>query len=478
MASRKKKAPKPKPDPVVAAAAASAEPPSAFTPAPPATRNELLLAYVAIFALHAFVCMWVRNLGFDHISDDDFSRVTIAQGFAHKASLDPSGTSWLPFPFWILGFGMKILGRQLDTARGLSIFFASAAAPLPWIAMRLIGLPKLRGFLAWLFAFGMPWAVWVGAATVPESFSTSLSVAAVIALGNRADDVELSRRAKIAFGAAMMAACLSRYETWPMAAVLAIALALRWWKKRDQVTMIALTLCIAGPLLWMAWNAHAHDGPLHFFRRVATYHERYGAKDSTFDAATLFPKLLLALRPEVIMPGFLLSLVALSDEDMRKRWGTALLAAWSVVVFLSIGNARDGSATHHSERALLPAFFLFAMYVADVVLIPWIIRDPKISVEARANAPKAQKTFAAFITIAWLVTLFRDADRMPGTTPSEDRSEQLQRGDKLYRDGAQHLEVTPCSYEHFALIAAYGSPENVTVNPSKFGHECPTVEVK
>ena len=35
--------------------------------------------------------------------------------------------------------------------------------------------------------------------------------------------------------------------------------------------------------------------------------------------------------------------------------------------------------------------------------------------------------------------------------------EQMQRGDKLKRDGAKKLEVTPCGYEHFALVAAYGA---------------------
>ena len=64
------------------------------------------------------------------------------------------------------------------------------------------------------------------------------------------------------------------------------------------------------------------------------------------------------------------------------------------------------------------------------------------------------------------------------TQPSELRDSQMQRGDKLKRDGAKKLEVTPCGYEHFALVAAYGEPENVTVNQSHYGGECPKVEVK
>src|SRR5438270_8746152 len=83
-------------------------------------------------ALHALACVLVLGLGFDHVSDDDFARVTIAQSFAHSPKLDPSGTSWLPFPFWALGSAMLLAGRSLATARVASIAFASAAAVLPY----------------------------------------------------------------------------------------------------------------------------------------------------------------------------------------------------------------------------------------------------------------------------------------------------------------------------------------------------------
>jgi hypothetical protein len=33
------------------------------------------------------------------VSDDDYARVVIAQRLS--LALDPSGTSWLPFPFWL-----------------------------------------------------------------------------------------------------------------------------------------------------------------------------------------------------------------------------------------------------------------------------------------------------------------------------------------------------------------------------------------
>ena len=120
MAGRKKAKPRHDDGPTPEEVAAAKEPIIA-PPAPPPSTRSLVLIAIGIGLLHAFACTWIRNLGFDHISDDDFSRVVIAQGFAHSAKLDPSGTSWLPFPFWILGLGMKLIGRDLPTAHALSI---------------------------------------------------------------------------------------------------------------------------------------------------------------------------------------------------------------------------------------------------------------------------------------------------------------------------------------------------------------------
>lgn len=458
-----------------AAAKSAAAAQSAAEPAASSTR-ALLFSVFAICSLHAFACMWVRNLGFDHISDDDFSRVTIAQGFAHHAHLDPSGTSWLPFPFWIMGFGMKLLGRDLATARGLAIFFASLAAPLPWLALRLTKVPGWRAFGAIVFAFGTPWAIWTGAATVPESFTASLTAAGVIALASAST---LSRRALIGFAGALFAACLSRYEAWPAAAVAAIALGLQFRDTRRKELLGAIALCVAAPLLWMAWNAHAHDGPLHFFRRVSTFKRAIGdGSTSLFDSLVFYPKLLFAVRPEVTLPALVLTPLAIADKAVRKQWGLPLAAVLAEVVFLAIGNARDGAPAHHSERALLACFVILALYVGFVLLTPWVrvLKDEEAA--KTQSTPKAQRAFMGFVIVAWLVTLLRADGMTPGTQPSELRDEQMQRGDKLRRDGAKKLEVTPCGYEHFALVAAFGEPENVTVNQSHFGGECPKVEVK
>ena len=69
-----------------------------------------------LFAGKGLIGAWVLSRGFSHVSDDDYARVAIAELFAHAPTLDPSGTSWLPFPFWLTGAAMMAFGRSLGTA--------------------------------------------------------------------------------------------------------------------------------------------------------------------------------------------------------------------------------------------------------------------------------------------------------------------------------------------------------------------------
>ena len=444
-----------------------------------AERRALLRDAVAIAVVYAAVCAGARAAGFDHVSDDDFSRVTIAQSFAHAPRLDPSGTSWLPFPFWILGTVMAVLGRSLLVARGASIFLAAAAATTPYLVMRSLGIPRGRALLATAFAFGTPWLVWVGAATVPESFTASLTAAGILGLAafrpNEHGKRSASRRALLS-ALAIAVACLSRYEPWPVAAVLAATLAVRAVgtvrARRPLVAGLALA-CVIGPLLWMAWNAHAHDGPLHFFRRVSSFKRAIGdGATDTLDALLLYPGLLVTTRPELAIPVVFL-LPSLRDPLVRRRWGIPLLCAAAQVAFLAYGNARDGAPAHHPERALLGTIVVLALFAVDVGMTK--LRE--LATDGRALAAKAG---AAFFGIAWVISSVRGAEP-PGRGPTEDRSEQIVRGAKLRADGTKALVVTPCAFEHFALVAAYGAPENVEVKPRTGelpSSGCPGVEVR
>jgi len=90
----------------------------------------------------------VARAGLTALSDDDYARVTIAQRFAGHATLDPSGTSWLPFPFWATGTVMKVLDPSLDVGRLASAIMAILATWLLFAAGRLWGFSHKQAFAA------------------------------------------------------------------------------------------------------------------------------------------------------------------------------------------------------------------------------------------------------------------------------------------------------------------------------------------
>jgi hypothetical protein len=452
------------------------------------TRGQLPGRYaeVAIVAaLHALACVAVLGLGFDHVSDDDFARVTIAQAFAHAPKLDPSGTSWLPFPFWSLGSVMVVAGRSLAAARAASIAFASLAAVLPYVALRMTGATRRAALFALAFATLSPWSLWLGAATVPESFTASFTAAAAIALGSLREP-RLPLSARIGFALALLAACLSRYEPWPVAAVLAIVLAVRALRglgaSREPDTgngrgdLVVAAIVAVGPLLWLAWNAHAHGDALHFFQRVARFKRALGeGSPGTLDALLLYPRLFVTRRPDIVL-ALALAFTAghvfvRSRAEVRSAWLVPLGCAAAEIVFLAYGNARDGAPAHHAERALLGVVFLTAMFAADVLVLA--------APAALARARGAALALAGVVVLAWLVNGVVALRDVPGSGSTEDRTAQISAGTALRAEKVEHLELTPCAYEHFALVAAFGAPEKVTILPRTdvpVTASCPAVE--
>jgi hypothetical protein len=316
---------------------------------------------------------------------------------------------------------------------------------------------------------------------VPESFTASFTAAAAIALGREEDrtrppHTELTAAAKLGFAVALLAACLSRYEAWPVAAVLAIALAARSRPRARgaptpaRAPLLLATVVAFGPLAWMAWNAYAHGDALHFFERVARFKRDLGeGSPDALSALLLYPRLLVTMRPDVLFAiGAAVAVTrmfASSRAEVLARWRVPLLCAAAQIAFLAYGNARDGAPAHHSERALLGVVFIGAAFAAQVLA------------EARGRAGGALA--AALVGTSWLVTAALTLRTVPGAGDADNRTSQVAAGKKLREEDAPHVVVTPCSYEHFALVAAFGAPERVQMLPrtgAPVSPSCPIVE--
>jgi len=394
--------------------------------------RERLVDGAAIFALKIALGLWLLHRGFSHISDDDFARTVIAEQFAHAPRLDPSGTSWLPFPFWVTGGVMMVFGRSLEVARGVALVMGGAGAVMVYLALREAGVARWTAVAGTALAMAIPWNAWLGAATVPEGFTGAFVAAAAIG-GAR----------KPWMGTALLAATLSRYETWPAAAVIAIAGVFAFKRERNVWPFVA----VLGPLAWMAWNAHAHDGPLHFFTRVANYRHTVGAAGAPLLEKLLVYPRALASEPEALALGAVVLFTFPLPRPGRPRWSVPLLAAGATMLFLVYGETSEGAPTHHPERALTPVWWTLIPLGADVAhrlhatVERLIIAIALISVAVRTHC--------------WSVTL--------PLSQEEDRSAQIAKGRALRLQGPHEIHLVPCRYEHFALIAAYGSPESVTI---------------
>jgi hypothetical protein len=419
----------------------------------------------ALCLLKAAIGAWLLSQGFSHVSDDDYARTVIAEQFAHAPRLDPSGTSWLPLPFWIAGAWMMVVGRSLASARAIALVLGVLGVAAPYAAMRGVGVSRAAAVASVAFAMAIPWNAWLGVATVPDGWTGALLAAGAIATS--ANTAE-SPRLRGAAAAALLAASLSRYEAWPVCALFVGQTAWRIFVASRAAPSPARAVTIrrdvglalvaaAGPLLWMAWNAHAHGSPLHFIARVTTFRRAVGAADIPLrDKLLGYPRALAGETPELVFALFPAA-VACATRVLQRRWDWAALAALTVLAFLIAGDLGDGAPTHHPARALASIWWIVTGMAGDAIVTA-----------VRATRQRARLPFgfaAAAMAAAWCVALPARWREWPGQGPSERRDAQIARGLDLRARGVAGADVTPCSFEHFALLAAWGEPEKATIAP-------------
>jgi hypothetical protein len=393
----------------------------------------------------AAISAFVLSSGFRAVSDDDYARIVIAQRFVFEPSLDPSGTSWLPFPFWIQGGAMMLFGRSIELARATSFALGVLSALLLLVAAHWAGVPRRAALAGAIAASSIPYAAWLGVATVPD-----LPAAALIALGiGAACTRDLGRRALGAL--ALCAAALSRYEAWPIAAGFSLLCLHDAWRGRRALAAPAL-LAAFGPAAWLLHGALSHGDPLFFVARVSAYKRALGGGQDVLAAVTGQPLAILRCEPELagLTAVVIVSALASRRFDALRRHLRPLGLLGLLMLFLVIGELRASGATHHAERAVLAIWLWLAVLVADVTFDLW----PMLRQRARwglAAASAATLLLGASVLRPWYARRDSFIDRSAEVAIGRAASEQARAGERLLVD-------TP-DFGFYAVIAGFSRPE-------------------
>lgn len=424
-----------------------------------AARPALLIALIK-----AVTSATILLTGFRAVSDDDFARTVIAESWAHAPKLDPTGTSWLPFPFWIQGAVLAIAGRSLDVARATWFVLGLFSAVIVYVAARWITRSPRAALVGAGLAAIFPWSARLGVATVPELLTAALTLLALAALvpGNGARTIA-SRRLLGAL--ALLAATLSRYEPWPIAAGFALLTILdaRRASRADRPRLVAsAALALTGPIAWIAWNQSAHGEALHFLTRVAAYKRALGAggDESALTRLLAYPVALVREEPELFLA--LATIVAIATitrlpalRSRLDRFRRPVILGLAQLAALSLAMVKDGAPTHHPERAVLVVMLLAALIAGDLVT--------SLLASTSTRALALGSTAAAVVVAALVIRPRITADE--SFTPRADEV-AIGRAARARMAPGDHALVEIADYGHLAIVAALGRPEDAVLDRS------------
>jgi hypothetical protein len=436
-------------------------------------RAELLA--VALFAAFARLAgaLLIHRLGFSVVSDDDFARVVIAQKFAHEPHLDPTGTSWLPLPFWLLGGAMRLLGSSLEVARALAPVYAALGSALVAAVASLAGLSPARVAVASLAAALMPWGMQLAVATVPEAFAASCAAAGILSLA--------SPRASLRWigAAALLASTLSRYEGWPLAflfAVITLFDALRGGERPLPARaglLGAAALAVTGVVGWTLWQHFVFHDAFRYLHLVSSYRRALGHGPSLAERVLGYPASVVEEMREVFGAG----IVALLGRALLQRhahaadrsprteldWSRPMLLVAAQFAFLVYGDVRDGAPTHHPERALLASATVVLFAAADqFATFLHSLRSPRrrrVVVVLAASAMVGWIALRLHRSLRW----YAEAPRVRELAAGRALAERVPANARVLVD-TRDFAGGGLDYGYYAVLAAFARPTDAVVD--------------
>lgn len=426
---------------------------------PQRDKTWLLLVIVVYAAISALL----RVFGLRAVSDDDFARVVIAQDFSHLPKIDPTGTSWLPVPFWFYGSFMMLFGPTLFVAKTLANILSGISGALFYTASRWAGLQPKYSAVSSLIPIFISTITVLLPATIPEIPTTALVALALSSLIT-------PTTFRLGVGAvALFLATLSRYDHWSMApiwGIFCVALFLskkhQWAKSESPPAKSRLLLVVfaftaqLGPSCWVLWNHFQHGNAFTFVRRVVAYRTGLGV-----DSAVLlfsYPIALIRYGWPLLVALLLLLVLSSSTKEYIKaaanQLGRPLVCLSAMLVMLSLAEYRGGAPTHHPER---------------VVLIGWVIFSWVLIYLLQRFHSDFTGTSKSKLGISAIVLLLSSslALELPSTIKAlgADRAMAISQGYELSKliTPNQRALLVASSYDHFALAAALARPNALTV---------------
>jgi hypothetical protein len=422
-----------------------------------------LLALLKL-AVGAFV-LW---RGFSAISDDDFARVVIAQEFANAPKVDPSGTSWLPLPFFVTGVPMFFVGRDFAVARAVAIVCGVLSIWLVYGSARLLGASRSGALVGATIAALFPYSAWLGVATVPELPTAALitfGIACLTAAGpGTPQDPEPGRGVLLSLlgGAALSAAAACRYEAWPVAcggAAVALYDARRTGEKARALGAMA-ALCF--PLAWLAHGQYHYADPFFFIKRVAEYKAALGGNQASLSSLIFgYPLAIVRNEPELCFA----TLGALIAWGTHLRSARPLLLLGLMLLVLVVGDLRGGAPTHHQERAILAVWLFASIYLGAALFeIGSLLFGSARAAASVVARKRAQRGLAALLLgVALGPALARPFWTRVGIFAPRTEELALGRTARSLVRPYEKVVVATEDYGYFALMAGFAEPERCVV---------------